>query len=156
MRFDVMTKRTFCRMVFLCVVVWVDQAQAQLGVGTVWVRTDSAGKGITLTVEACCNGGLRLVWQIPPMGGQPATTLTVNSPMNGTEVPAMIGGKPSGETMAIKRIDDHHYYTEVKMNGQPFGTTKGTVAADNKTMTAESVFQGGGQVIKTFETWVRK
>jgi hypothetical protein len=115
MSFDVMSKRAFCRAAFLCVIIWADQAQAQLSVGTVWVRTDSAGKGITLTVEACCNGGLRLVWQIPPIGGQPATTLTVNSPMNGTEVPAMIGGKPSGETMAIKRIDDHHYYTVVKV-----------------------------------------
>ena len=90
------------------------------------------------------------------MGGKPATTLTVNSPMDGTEVPALIGGKPSGETMAIKRIDDHHYYTVVKLDGKPSGTTKGTVAEDSKTMTGESVFQGGGQVVKTTETWVRK
>jgi hypothetical protein len=156
MKFDASTKRACCRLAFLFVIAWADQVHAQLGVGTVWVRTDSAGKGITLTVEACCNGGLRLVYRIPSVGGKPATTLTVNSPMDGTEVPALIGGNPSGETMAIKRIDDHHYYTVVKMDGKPFGTTKGTVAADNKTMTGESVFQAGGQVIKTTETWEQK
>ena len=90
------------------------------------------------------------------MGGQPASTMTVDSPMNGTEVPALIDGKPSGETMAIKRVDDHHYSAIVKMNGQPFGTSNGTVSADNKTMTVDSVFGIGSQTQKTIETWVRK
>ncbi len=149
------TKRLICLLAFLTVAVWADRVQAQLGVGTAWLRTDALGKGITLTVEACCNGGLRLVFQIPSTGGQPPITLTVNSPMDGSEAPALVGGKPSGETMAIKRVDDHHYNTVIKMNGQPFGTSNGTVSADNKTMTVETVTQGGGQVVKTAETWVR-
>jgi hypothetical protein len=86
------------------------------------------------------------------MATQPATTLTVNSPMDGTEVPALVGGKPSGETMAIKRVDDHHYSAVVKMSGKPFGTSNGTVSADGKTMTVESVSQGGGKVEKIIET----
>jgi hypothetical protein len=141
---------------FLMALGWAGQAHAQLGVGTTWLRTDPQGKGIVLSVEACCNGGLRFIWQIPPMGGQPASTMTVDSPMNGTEVPALIAGKPSGETMAIKRVDDHHYSAIVKMNGQPFGTSNGTVSADNKTMTVESVYGIGNQTQKTTETWVRK
>lgn len=140
---------------FLLASSWSGQAHAQLGVGTAWIRTDAQGKGIILSVEACCNGGLRLTWQIPSMGGQPASTLSVDSPMNGTEVPALVGGKPSGETMAVKRVDDHHYSAIVKMNGQPFGTSNGTVSADNKTMTVESTF-GGSQAQKIIETWVRK
>jgi hypothetical protein len=156
MRFSTASKRLLFCVAIICAIGRAGLVLAQLGVGTVWVRTDSAGKGITLTVEACCNGGLRLVYHIPPMNGQPAATLTVNSPMDGTEVPALIGGKPSGETMAIKRVDDHHFDAVVKMNGKPFGTTKSSVSADNKTMTGESVFHGGGQVIKTTETWVRK
>ena len=144
--------------VFACLLAlgWAGLAHAQLGVGSTWLRTDAKGKGIILSVEACCNGGLRLIWQIPSMGGQPASTMTVDSPMNGTEVPALIGGKPTGETMAIKRVDDHHYIAIVKMNGQPFGTSNGTVSADNKTMTVDSVFGIGSQTQKTIETWVRK
>ena len=82
--------------------------------------------------------------------------MIVDSPMNGTEVPALIGGKPSGETMAIRRVDDHHHSTIVKMNGQPFGTSNGTVSADNKTMTVDSAYGIGSQTQKTIETWVRK
>ena len=103
------TRRLIGVFAFLLALGWAGQVRAQLGVGTAWLRTDAQGKGIILTVEACCNGGLRFIWQIPSMGGQPASTLTVDSPMNGTEVPALIGGKPTGETMAIKRTDDRHY-----------------------------------------------
>ncbi|MEK7786177.1 MAG: hypothetical protein AAB658_12260 [Chloroflexota bacterium] len=153
---SVTTKRSICGVALLLVAGWANFAHAQLGAGTTWLRTDAQGKGITMTLEACCNGGLRFVWQIPSMGGQPASTMTVDSPMDGREVPALVGGKPSGETMAIKRVDDRHYSAVVKMNGQPFGTSKGTVSPDGKSMTVESAFQGGGQVTKTIETWVRK
>ena len=151
------TRRLIGSLAFLSAVGWASQAHAQLGVGTTWLRTDEQGKGIVLNVEACCNGGLRLIYHIPPMGGQPATTLTVDSPMNGTEVPALVAGKPSGETMANKRVDDHHYSAVVKMGGKPFLTSNGTVSADGKTMTVESITQtpaGKGQTI--IETWVRK
>ena len=145
-------KPVICSLAFLSAVGWATQAHAQFGVGSTWVRTDSQGKGITMTVEACCNGGLRLIYKIPPIANQPAMTLTVDSPMDGTDTPALVGGKPSGETMAVKRLDDHHYSAVVKMSGKPFGTSNGTVSADGKTLTVESVSQAG-QII---ETWVRQ
>jgi hypothetical protein len=133
-----------------------NQVRAQFGAGSTWVRTDAQGVGLTMSVEACCNGGLRLIYRIPPMGGQPATIMTVDSPMNGTEATTMVAGKPSGQTMAIKRVDDRHYSAVLKMNGEPFGTYQSTVSADGKTMTVESITQGGGQTFKITETWVRK
>jgi hypothetical protein len=156
MRTTPTTKRWIGALAFLVVAGWASQAHAQLGVGTTWVRTDAAGKGIVLNVEACCNGGLRLVYQIPPMGGQPASTMSVDSPMNGTEVPALIAGKPSGETMAIKRVDDHHLTAILRMNGQPYATYKGTISPDNKSMTVDGVYGTGGQAQKLTETWVKK
>jgi len=132
------------------------QAYAQLGVGN-WARTDDKGMGMTMTVEVCCNGGRRLIYHVPAMGGQPATMLTVDSPMNGTEAPAMVGGKPSGETMAIQRIDDRHYSCVVKMGGKPFGTSNATLSADGRTLTVESVTQApSGPSEKVIETWVKK
>lgn len=148
------TRHLIGAIAFLLPLGWAGHVHAQLGVGTTWVRTDGHGKGIVLSVAACCNGGLRFTWQIPAMGGQPASTMTVDSPMNGADAPVLVGGKPSGETMAIKRVDDHHYSATVKMNGKPFGTSNSTVSADNKTMTVDSVFGTGGQ--KVTETWVRK
>ena len=114
MRSVVTTKRTIKRttrrligsVVFLSAMSWANFAHAQFAVGSTWVRTDALGKGITLTIEACCNGGLRLIYKIPNMGDQPAVTMTVDSPMDGTEVPSLIGGKPSGQTMAARRVDD--------------------------------------------------
>jgi len=130
----------------------IAQLHAQFGVGTTWVRTDAQGKGITMKVEACCKGGLRLIYDIPPNNNQPGMTLTVDSPMDGTEVPTLVAGKPSGQMMAVTRVDDHHYTATVKMNGQVFSTSTGTVAPDNKSMTVETAGLGG----KNTETRVRK
>jgi hypothetical protein len=150
------TKRLMCSVLFLMAVGWASEARAQLGVGT-WERTDAQGKGITMTVEPCCSGGFRLTYHMPFPGGQPFMTLTVDSPMNGTEAPALVGGKPSGETMAIKRLDDHHYSAIVKMGGKPFGMSNGTVSADGKSLTVEtSQVMPGGPAEKIIETWVRK
>ena len=127
-------------------------ASAQISIGT-WQRTDAAGKGILMIVEPCCNGGRRLTYQIPPMGNQPAMTLTVDSPMDGSDAPALMAGKPTGETMAIKRIDELHYSTIVKMNGQPFGTSTTTATPDGKTLTVVAS-QANGQ--KVVETWTKR
>jgi hypothetical protein len=111
-----------------------------------------------MTVAPCCNGGFRLTYQIPAVSGQPAMQLVVDSPMDGTEVPALVGGKPSGETMAITRVDDHHYRAVMKMGGQPFGTSTGTLSADAKTLTVETVSQTGpgAPAEKIIETWMKK
>ncbi len=156
MRSVATTRQLILGAAFLSAVAWTTQAHAQFGAGTTWVRTDAQGKGITMSVEACCKGGLRMTYQIPPMGGQPPVTMTVDSPMDGTEVPTLVGGKPSGQMMAITRVDDRHYRAVMKVGGKPFGTSNGTVSADGKTMTVESVFEGGGQAQKMIETWVRK
>lgn len=130
---------------------------AQLGVGT-WVRQDTTSKpAITMDVATCCNGGYRLTYYLV-IEGHPAV-LMVESPFDGTEVPVMIAGKPSGETMAITRVDSHHTSTILKMNGQLFGTSKATLSADGKTLTVTNEFSspvGGQPVGKSTEVWVRK
>ncbi len=138
------------------IVVWADTALAQMAVGN-WVRTDKQGIGITLTVESCCNGGLRLTYHIPGMGGQPAATMLVASPLDGTAVPVIVDGKDSGETMAIKRIDATHMSATMTMNGKLFGTSSTTLSADGKSATTESTMHGpSGPGQKIVETWVRK
>jgi len=150
------TTRLVCVASFLSLVAWVNQANAQWAVGTTWVRTDAEGKGMTMSVSACCNGGYRLTYQFPAMGGQPAMVLTIDSPLDGTDAPTLMGGKPSGQSMAIKRVDDRHYTAVVKLNGQPMMTATGVVSADGKTMTVEDVPQGAGNGARTTETWIRK
>ncbi|MGC2181974.1 MAG: hypothetical protein WA637_01690 [Terriglobales bacterium] len=50
------------------------------------------------------SAGRRITYHIPPND----MVLTVELQLDGREVPVMLGDKPSGETMAIKRVDDHH------------------------------------------------
>jgi hypothetical protein len=85
--------------------------------------------------------------------------LTVESQLDGRDAPVMLGGKPSGETMAIKLVDDHHTTAVLKMNGKIFGTSKGTLSPDGKILTVEDDFTsavGGQPVGKQTETWVRQ
>ena len=131
-------------------------AQAQLAVGN-WIRTDPAGKGITLKVEACCNGGLRLTYKVPTAPDQPPATLTVESPLDGTEAPLLTNGKPLGETMAIRRVDASHYQGFMKTNGKLSVTSTSEVAADGKSAKSEAVMHmPDGKTQKVIETWVRQ
>jgi hypothetical protein len=132
--------------------------QAQMVVGT-WLRspTKTAPGQLTMTVEACCGSGYKLTYRFA-MGAE-ATVMTVSSPFDGEEVPVLVNGKPSGETMAIKRVDDHHAFTVLKMNGQPFGTSKSTLSADGRTITVLNEVtsdSGGSPVGKVTETWVKQ
>ena len=130
---------------------------AQIGVGT-WVRkvTDSM-HAMTMKVEACCHGGRRLSYHFHINSTE--TVLTLESPFDGSEADVLVAGKPSGETMAITRVDDHHLSTIVKLNGKAFGTSKATLSPDGKVLTVVNEFSssaGGQQVGKTTETWVRQ
>jgi len=142
---------------FIAAFAMPNAVHAQLGVGT-WQRQSDKGSkevaAMTMTVDPCCNGGYRLTYHIEI--GDTKSVMKVESPFDGTAVPVFVDGKPSGETMAIKRLDDHRYTAVMKMNGAPFGTSNGTVSADSKTLTVESVSNAGGKADKVIETWVKK
>ncbi|HKW12699.1 MAG TPA: hypothetical protein VJO33_20090 [Gemmatimonadaceae bacterium] len=133
-------------------------AIAQTGIGT-WVRqpTPSMPGTMTMTVQACCNGGRRLIYHF--LIEKKETVLTVESGFDGKEAPVLIDGKPSGETMAIKLVDDHHTSTVLKMNGTFFGTSNATLSPDGKTLTVLNDFSssvGGNPAGKSTEVWMRK
>ena len=141
---------------FLCTLLGTTTASAQLGVGT-WTRqADPKMPGeMTMTVEECCNGGRRLTYRFSSM----KQIMTVESPFNGQEVPVLLDGKPSGETMAITRLDPRHTSTIIKMNGKPFGTSKAELSADGRTITVENEFSasvGGNPAGRKTEVWTKK
>ena len=153
MRSATLVTRFICGAAFLLALGWGSPVHAQLGVGE-WVRTDAAGKGMTMTVATCCKGGYRLTYHVPIGNGQAPLILTVDLPMDGTEVPTMSAGKPTGQTMSAKRIDDRHYIGVVKQDGKPYLTSNATLSADGKTMSIEDTLAGSNQ--KVIETWVKK
>ena len=128
--------------------------EAQMVAGT-WVRTPTktAPGKMTMTVEPCCGSGYLLTYRFAV--GERTTVMTVKSPFDGSEVPVLVDGKPSGETMAIKRVDDHHSMTVVKMNGELFGTSEATLSGDGKTLTVLNDYSktAGGKIT---ETWTKQ
>jgi hypothetical protein len=61
--------------------------------------------------------------------------------------------------MGIKRVDDRHTTTVLKMNGRTFGTSKATLSADGRTLTVEndvSVAGADRAAGKQTEIWVRR
>jgi len=66
----------------------------------------------------------------------------------------MSAGKPTGQTMSAKRIDDHHYTGVVKQNGKLSLTNTATLSADVKTLTVEDTI--GVSKTKVAEIWTKK
>jgi hypothetical protein len=105
--------------------------------------------------QAYDDSSIAFAWQIKDA----KMTLTLVTDLDGKDAPLLMNGKPSGETMATKLVDAHHSTTVVKMNGEAFGTSKGTFSDDLNTMTVENDFRaavGGSAMGKTTEVWVRR
>jgi hypothetical protein len=153
MKSTLVVTRFICGAAFLLTLAWVSPAHAQIGIGE-WARADKDGGGMTMTVAACCNGGYRLTYHVPTANGQPPLVLTVDLPMNGTDVPTMSAGKPTGQTMAATRMDDHHFTGVVKQNGQITLTNTATLSADGKTFTVVDTM--AGSKLKVTEIWTKK
>ena len=61
----------------------------------------------------------------------------------GYAVPVVVDGKPTAETMIIKRVDGHHVTNILKMNGKQFASSVATLSADGKTLTVVTDNIGG-------------
>jgi hypothetical protein len=121
-----------------------------------WVKKVEPGKmAMTLTIEEW-GSKAKLTYTLKDA----KMVLTIVSNLDGSDAPVLLSGKPSGETMAIKRVDKRHATTVVKMNGKTFGTSKSSFSDDFNVLTVENDFtEGGGPANppgKVTEVWTRK
>jgi hypothetical protein len=141
-------KTTAVALAVFLALIWGSSLQAQFSVGT-WVQT-SPMKGFTMTVEECCSGGRRLIFHVTL--GQKTQTITVDSRFDGSDAPVLADGKPNGETMALKRVDERQMTTVFKRNGKVYRTSTSTESADRKTLTVENEFiEPAGKMTETYE-----
>ena len=139
-------------------ILWATPLYAQLEVGT-WVRTPTKAvpDSMTMKIEVCCGGGRRLTYSMA--AGKQVILMSLETKLDGSEAAVIIDGKPSGETMAITRVDAHHANTIIRMNGKEFATSTATLSADGKTL---SVVNDCGSTAgcmplgKSTETWVKQ
>jgi len=106
-----------------------------------------------MVIEAV-GAGRKLTFKIAIPGGG-TSTLTVTTQVDGKDAAVSVDGRPSGQTMAIRAIDDHHAINIIKMNGSPTTTQKSQLSADGKVIKVESSAMAPGQQ-NGFEYWDKK
>ena len=150
--------KQLARGIAILAIMWAAPLYAQLEVGT-WVRTPTKEMpdSMTMKIEVCCGGGRRLTYSIA--AGKQAMLMFIETKLDGSESPVLINGKPSGETMAIKRVDALHAHTVIRMNGKEFATSEATLSADGKTLSVVNdcaSTTGCMPIGKSTETWVKQ
>jgi hypothetical protein len=87
-----------------------------------------------MTVEEA-GSGWKLTYKIsgPKVPGG-TVVYTVVTQLDGNDAPVMVGDKPSGQTMAIKRVDSHHTFTVLKYQGKETGISQSELSSDGKVL----------------------
>jgi len=134
-------------------------AQGILESGT-WLKRDGSGASLMLSIEAL-GSARKLTYRIQGQGGriEPGFEQTLVTQFDGRDADLLSNGKPSGQTMAIKRLDAHHTYTVIKLNGKLVATSRAELSADGKLLTVENEYAelpGGVRAGKQVELWDRK
>jgi hypothetical protein len=130
------------RMVFFVVLLaWSTASWAASPWSGVWVQRDSKLKsGFTMTLEEV-GSGWKITYRIAgktARGAAVSSVMTIQTALDGTEAPTLVDGKPSGQTMAIRKIDSHHTYTVVKFQGKQTGISKSELLPDGKVIKSEN------------------
>ena len=119
-----------------------------------WVkRPTKAGESATMFVESAGNGQ-KYTFKVAIANGGTAT-MVMTTQYDGKDAQVYVDGKPSGETMAISKVDDHHTTNVIKMNGNPFVTQKSELSVDGKVIKTESTSMVAGAP-NSVEYWDKK
>jgi len=125
----------------------------------VWVLRDST-KGFRLTMTLVEVGaGWKITYRIPvpdARGAAVSSVMTIETKLDGKEVPNLVDGKPSGQTMEIRKIDSRHTFTVVKFQGKQTGISKSELSPDGKVIKTENeiaVSGPNGMAGKKIQYW---
>lgn len=124
-------------------------------VGT-WIRRDAKGPvHITMKVAAA-GAGLKFTYTVVTAQAPAGQVMTVLTQLDGKDVPAIVDGKPTGQTMAIRSIDSRHLAAVMKLQGQ-LSTSKSEISLDGKVLKSENAVTGAdGKPAITVEYWDKK
>ena len=123
---------------------------AQLAAGT-WVMRETPQ--ISMVVEPV-GSGYSITYHMVGADGKPIR-MTLQTPLDGSETPFLVNGKPTGQTYAGKRVDSRHSIGVVKMNGKAVATSKAELSTDGKTITVEND-NTDGSAGKRIEHWDKR
>ena len=137
----------------LSVTVWADP----FWTGT-WVQRSQGAPVLSLTVEEVGNS-MKFTYRFLGPDAPAGILMSFVSQLDGKEVPVMVNGAPSAQTFALKRIDSHHTFAVIKVQGVQTGTSKAEISPDGKVLKVENdntVTSASGFVGKTTQYWDKK
>ena len=140
---------------FLLAITAAQADMGLLGLGT-WVQRDGI---MVLSVEEA-GANRKLTYRARGPDGKFAKgELTMVTQGDGKDAPMLIDGKPTGQSMAIRRVGANKTHTVLKLNGKDCGTSTSEVSADGKVMKSETEYSNpacGATGKKQVTMWDRK
>jgi hypothetical protein len=127
-------------------------------IGTWVLREPQPGGQLTLKVEEVQNGW-KLTYKVIGPGAPGASDTTIVTLLDGNDVPVLIDGKPSGQTMGIKKLDDHHTVNVIKFKGKEIGVSKSELSSNSKMIKVETNYPDsnpGAPAPNQIQFWDRK
>jgi len=157
MPFLIHLSRRFLGMTFVvCLLSLSSMVSADSLWSGAWVlREPPQGGRLIMTVEEV-DTGWNLTYKVVGPDAPASTVSTVQTPLNGKEVPLLVNGKPSGQTMGIKRIDTHRTVTVLKFKGKETGVSKAEVSPDGKVLKIETDYVSSNPIGKEIQYWDRQ
>ncbi len=126
-----------------------------------WVLRDPTSPVHTTMKLEETSSGWKITYHIATQNaqGKPiVAVMTVETALDGKDSENLLDDKPSGQTMAIRKVDERHTCTIIKMNGQQSGISKSELSADGKLITTQNDFKGAqsGSPGKSTQYWDRR
>ena len=116
-----------------------------------WVRrANKDGIRSTMLVEATGTG--QKITLKTRFGNGGTSTMIVTTQWDGKDVPVYVDGKASGQTMALRMVDDRHITTIMRVDGKPMATQKSEVSVDGRMIKTETIPATPGEE-STIEYW---
>ncbi len=123
--------------------------------GTWVLREPPQGGRLTMTVEEV-GSGWKLTYKIVGPDAPGPIYSTVLTQLDGKDVPVLVEGKPSGQTMGINKIDRRHTVGVVKFQGKEMGISKGELSPNGKILKVETDYADSNPIRKEIQYWDRQ
>ena len=155
--------RSYRRFHGMALVVCLLSLSSLVGADSLWngtwiLRGSSPGSRLSMIVEEA-GTGWKLTHTVVGPDAAASTISTVLTPLDGKDVPVLVNGEPTGQTMGITKIESRHTVTVVKFQGKEMSVSKTEISPNGKVLTVETEYAASnpiGPAGKQIEYWNRQ
>jgi hypothetical protein len=125
--------------------------------GTWVLREAEPGGQLTMILEEMSTGW-NVTYKVVGPGAAGASDTHIMTSLDGKDVPVLIDGEPSGQTMGVTKIDSHHTVNVIKSKGKEIGVSKAELSTNGKVIKVETDYSDsnpGAPAGKQIQYWDR-